>query len=135
MYGFPGVSFVTAATGTGLQIGAAAQRSRAFAKVAVRLAPGGTAHAWLKVAVAGNYPATSCHPATAHWLRIYPPGETAAGRPARLFDCAPVAAGGSWCHADTGVSMAPSPYLAPHGGREFVSRCTHFLNRSVISGT
>jgi len=86
MYGFPGVSFVTAATGTGLQIGAAAQRSQAFAKVAVRLAPGGTAHAWLKVAVAGNYPATSCHPVTAHWLRIYPPGETAAGYLGHTFD-------------------------------------------------
>jgi len=86
MYGFPGVSFVTAATGTGLQIGAAAQRSQAFAKVAVGLAPGGTAHAWLKVAVAGNYPATSCHPVTAHWLRIYPPGETAAGYLGHTFD-------------------------------------------------
>ena len=39
MYGFPGVSFVTAATGTGLQIGAASQRSQAFAKVAVPSRP------------------------------------------------------------------------------------------------
>ena len=172
MYGFPGVSFVTAATGTGQQIGAAALRGQAFAKVAVRLAPGGTAHAWLKVAAAGNYPASSCGPVTAHWLRIYPPARprpvtsaTPSTRaPRRAPRCSPSCPsgpgrgspiacrkrpgtrraystartplpGGSWCHADTGVSMTPLPYLPSHGGREFVSRCTHFLNRSVISGT
>jgi hypothetical protein len=73
------MSFVTAGTGAGQQIGPAAQRSRAFAKVPVRLAPGGSAHAWLQVPVAANYPASSCHPVTAHWLRVYPPGETVAG--------------------------------------------------------
>lgn len=41
---------------------------------------------WLKVAAAGNYPATSCHPVMAHWLRIYPPGETAAGYLGHTFD-------------------------------------------------
>jgi len=79
LYGYPGVSFVAAPAGTGQQIGAAAQRSRAFAKVAVRLVPGGTAHAWLQVTVAGNYPASTCEPVTAHWLRVFPPGETQAG--------------------------------------------------------
>jgi hypothetical protein len=79
LYGYPGVSFVAAPAGTGQQIGAAAQRSRAFAKVAVRLVPGGTAHAWLQVTVAGNYPASTCQPVTAHWLRVFPPGETQAG--------------------------------------------------------
>jgi hypothetical protein len=79
MYGYPGVSFVTAGDGAGQQIGAAASRSPVFAKATVRLAPGGVAHAWLQVAVAGNYPASSCHPVTAHWLRIYPPGETVPG--------------------------------------------------------
>jgi hypothetical protein len=79
MYGYPGVSFVTAGDGTGQQIGAAATRSPVFAKATVHLAPGGVAHAWLQVAVAGNYPASSCHPVTAHWLRIYPPGETVPG--------------------------------------------------------
>jgi hypothetical protein len=78
LYGYPGVSFVMAGAGTGQQIGAAARRSQAFAKVTVRLAPGGTAHAWLQVTVAANYPASSCQPVTVHWLRIYPPGETAA---------------------------------------------------------
>ena len=79
MYGFPGVSFTAAPTGGGQQIGMAAQRSTAFPKVAIRLAPGASAHAWLKVTVAGNYPASSCQPVTAHWLRIYPPGETVPG--------------------------------------------------------
>jgi hypothetical protein len=70
---------VTTAAGAGRQIGAAALRGTAFAKVAITLAPGRTAHAWLKVAEAGNYPASSCQPATAGGLRIYPPGQTEAG--------------------------------------------------------
>jgi Protein of unknown function (DUF4232) len=86
MYGYPGVSFVTAGSGAGQQIGAAASRSPAFPKVNVRLAPGATAHAWLRVVVAANYPASSCHPVTAHWLRIFPPGETAAGYLGHTFD-------------------------------------------------
>jgi hypothetical protein len=86
MYGYPGVSFAAAPAGAGRQIGVAAQRSSAFAKVAVRLAAGQTAHAWLKVAVAGNYPAATCQPVTAHWLRIYPPGETAASYVGHPFD-------------------------------------------------
>jgi hypothetical protein len=40
--------------------------------VAMRLAPGASAHAWLKVTVAANYSASSCQPFTDHWLRIYP---------------------------------------------------------------
>jgi hypothetical protein len=79
MYGFPGVSFVTSGDATCQQIGAAALRAGAFTKVSVRLAPGGTAHAWLKVAVAQNYPSATCGPVTAHWLRVYPPGSTVAG--------------------------------------------------------
>jgi hypothetical protein len=79
LYGYPGVSFVSAPAGTGSQIGVAARRNAAFAKVTVRLAPGGTAHAWLQVTVAGNYPASACQPVTARWLRVYPPGETKAG--------------------------------------------------------
>jgi hypothetical protein len=85
MYGYPGVSFVTAATAASQQIGVAANRSPAFAKVTVILAPGATAHAWLRVAVAQNYPATTCQPVTAHWLRVYPPGQTVAGYVGRTF--------------------------------------------------
>jgi hypothetical protein len=86
MYGFPGVSFVTSGDATGKQIGAAALRAGAFTKVAVQLAPGGTAHAWLKVAVAANYPASKCNPVTAHWLRVYPPGSTVAGYVSDTFN-------------------------------------------------
>jgi hypothetical protein len=86
MYGYPGVSFAAAPTVAGQQIGAGALRSNAFTKVAVRLAPGQTAHAWLKVAVAANYPASTCKPVTAHWLRVYPPGETAAGFVGHTFN-------------------------------------------------
>jgi hypothetical protein len=78
MYGYPGVSFVTADGSAGRQIGAAAQENPGFGRLAVRLAAGGVAHAWLQVAEAGNYPASTCQPVTAHWLRVFAPGETAA---------------------------------------------------------
>jgi Protein of unknown function (DUF4232) len=78
LYGYPGMSFVTAARSDGQQIGAAAQRNPAFGKLSVRLPAGGVAHAWLQVAQAGNYPASACRPETAHWLRVYPPGDTVA---------------------------------------------------------
>jgi hypothetical protein len=85
MYGYPGVSFVSAGTGAGRQIGAAALRSTAFAKLAVRLEPGSSAHAWLKVTVAANYPAATCDPVTADWLKVYPPEETVAGYVGQTF--------------------------------------------------
>jgi hypothetical protein len=78
LYGYPGVSFVTADSGAGRQIGAAAQENPGLPKVAVRLAADGVAHAWLQVAEAGNYPAATCQPVTAHWLRVFAPGETEA---------------------------------------------------------
>jgi hypothetical protein len=86
LYGYPGVSFVAVPVGTGAQIGAAAKRSSSFGKVTVRLAPGGMAHAWLQVTVAGNYPASVCQPVTARWLRVYPPGETVAGYVGHAFN-------------------------------------------------
>jgi hypothetical protein len=78
MYGYPGMSFVTANGGTGQQIGAAAQENPSYAKKPVQLAAGGVAHAWLEVAEAGNYPSSTCKPMAAHWLRVYAPGNTAA---------------------------------------------------------
>jgi hypothetical protein len=78
MYGYPGMSFVTTASTAGRQIGAAAKQNPSFGKRAVRLAAGGAAHAWLQVTEAGNYPASSCHPVTAHGLRVFAPGETVA---------------------------------------------------------
>jgi hypothetical protein len=85
MYGFPGVSFAAGASATASQIGQAADRAGGFTKVAVQLAPGGTAHAWVKVAAAQNYPASLCQPVSAGWLRVYPPGETVAGYVGHAF--------------------------------------------------
>jgi hypothetical protein len=93
MAGYPGVSFVTAANPTGRQIGAAAQRNPAFGATVVRLEPDGHAHVWLQVAAAGNYPEASCHPVTAHGLRVYPPDETEAGYvPENFSACAATSA-------------------------------------------
>jgi hypothetical protein len=62
------------ATSAGHRIGGAAVRDRAVAPHQVRLRPGGTAHAWLQVAAAGNYPPGTCHPVTAHRLTVRLPG-------------------------------------------------------------
>jgi hypothetical protein len=78
LYGYPGMSFVTADGNAGQQIGAAAQRDPAFGDLSVRLPANGVAHAWLQIAQAANYPASACQPMTAHWLRVFPPGDTAA---------------------------------------------------------
>jgi hypothetical protein len=86
MYGYPGVSFAAAASATSKQMGLAAERTRAFPKVAVRLAPGGTAHAWVKVGFAGDYPASQCRPVAANWLRVYPPGGTVPGYVGHAFN-------------------------------------------------
>jgi hypothetical protein len=86
MYGYPGVSFVTAGSSAGTQIGAAAQENPAFGKLAVRLAPGGAAHAWLQVAAAGNFPPSTCQPQTATWLKVFPPGQTVAVYVNHTFD-------------------------------------------------
>jgi Protein of unknown function (DUF4232) len=75
VFGYPGVSFVTGPSGTIL--GRAAHRNPVTAATTVTLAPGQTAHATLQVAEAGNYDASQCQPVTAHWLRIYPPNQTA----------------------------------------------------------
>ncbi|MGH3257619.1 MAG: DUF4232 domain-containing protein [Streptosporangiaceae bacterium] len=93
MYGYPGVSFVTAGSGTGAQVGAAAQENPAFGKLAVRLAPGGVAHAWLQVAAAGNFPAHACQPQTVEWLKVFPPDQTVAVYVNHSFDaCAAMGA-------------------------------------------
>jgi hypothetical protein len=73
MFGYPGVSWVTGMRGS--QIGDAAARTTGFPSVTVTLAPSGAAHAWLQIADAGNFAASSCHPVAAHWLRIIPPDQ------------------------------------------------------------
>ncbi|HUX69756.1 MAG TPA: DUF4232 domain-containing protein [Cellulomonadaceae bacterium] len=74
--GYPGVSFVTGPSGT--QIGDPARRNPVTAPTTVTLDTGQVAHATLQVAEAGNYDQTQCMPVMAHYLRIYPPGQTAA---------------------------------------------------------
>jgi hypothetical protein len=75
LYGYPGVSFVTAQGGS--QIGPAANRNPAMPKTLVTVAPGQTVHAELQVADAQNYPPGDCGIVTAHWLKVYPPNQTA----------------------------------------------------------
>jgi hypothetical protein len=73
LYGYPGVSFVTARGGR--QIGPAATRNPAVARQLVTLSPGQTVHAELQVVNAENYPPAGCGLVTAHWLKIYPPDQ------------------------------------------------------------
>jgi hypothetical protein len=73
LYGYPGVSFV-AAQGAG-QLGGAAARNSTFSPKLVTLAPGAVAHASVQVVVAQSYPAALCRPVTAHYLRVFPPGQ------------------------------------------------------------
>jgi Protein of unknown function (DUF4232) len=75
LYGYPGVSFV-AAPGTA-QLGGTAARNSTFSPKVVTLAPGAVAHASVQVVVAQSYPASLCKPVTAHFLRVYPPGQVA----------------------------------------------------------
>jgi Protein of unknown function (DUF4232) len=75
MFGFPGISFVTGPGGS--QIGAPADEDPATARSLVTLASGATAHALLQVTVAQNFPAAKCGLTTAHWLKVFPPGQTA----------------------------------------------------------
>jgi hypothetical protein len=76
LYGYPGVSFVTGVGGS--QIGPAAVENPVRSRRLVTLAPGKTASALLQVVNAENYPPRRCKPVTAHWLKVYPPGETSA---------------------------------------------------------
>jgi uncharacterized protein DUF4232 len=75
LYGYPGVSFVTAVGGQ--QIGAAASRSPASKRLIV-LAPGKTAHALLDLTDVLNFPASECAATNAHWIKVYPPNQFSA---------------------------------------------------------
>ena len=59
----------------GIRSAAPPPGSRAVAAHPVTLAPGSTAHAWLVVSAAANYPAGQCHPVTASGLRVQAPGQ------------------------------------------------------------
>ncbi|MFC8502813.1 DUF4232 domain-containing protein [Pedococcus sp. NPDC057267] len=73
--GFPGVSL--SASATGAQLGAAADREPGQASPLVRLAPGASATAMVRVTQAANY-GPRCQLARATGLRVYLPGDTAA---------------------------------------------------------
>jgi Protein of unknown function (DUF4232) len=70
--GYPAVALTSGVTGQ--QIGTEAAVDRAVPVTAVSLPPGGTAHAWLQVVSAANYPPGQCHPVTAAGLRVVVPG-------------------------------------------------------------
>lgn len=76
LFGYPGVSFVTGQGGA--QLGRAARRNPVAHATTVTLVPGAVAHATLQVAEAGNYDQAQCKPVTAHWLKVFPPDQTAA---------------------------------------------------------
>ena len=71
--GYPGVAFVTGVPGH--QVGSPASRQSGLATHPVTLAPGATAHAWLVISAAANYPAGQCQPVTASGLRVQAPGQ------------------------------------------------------------
>ena len=75
LYGYPGVSFVTAIGGS--QIGAAASRSPASKRLIV-LSPGKKAHAVLDLLDVLNFPSSDCAATNAHWIKVYPPNQFSA---------------------------------------------------------
>lgn len=74
LYGYPGVSLVSASHA---QLGLAATRMSTVPVKVITLASGATASATVQIADALNYPASSCNPAKAAYLRIFPPNQTA----------------------------------------------------------
>jgi hypothetical protein len=87
LYGYPGVSLVSAPPYT--QIGLAAQRSSTTPVKQITLATGATASAVLRVVDALNFGTATCSPTKAAFLRIYPPNQTA---PVYLADASQVCA-------------------------------------------
>jgi hypothetical protein len=77
LFGYPGVSFNTEGSGGGSQIGRAADRSSLVGSQLITLVPGAAAHATLQVVNAANFPPGKCQLVMAHWLKIYPPNQTA----------------------------------------------------------
>lgn len=74
LYGFPGVSGVTA---DGVQLGSPARWNHVIAPRTVVLTPGSTAHDILQMVDVFNYPAGTCKPVKADGLRVYPPNQKA----------------------------------------------------------
>ncbi|HUZ24452.1 MAG TPA: DUF4232 domain-containing protein [Streptosporangiaceae bacterium] len=74
LYGYPGVSLAGGKPVS--QIGLAAVEDHTSARELVTLAPQAVANALLKIIDAGNYSVSTCGPATAHYLQIFPPNQT-----------------------------------------------------------
>jgi len=92
LYGYPGVSFLTAGHAA---ITAPATRAGASSHQ-VTLAPGQTTSAQVKTPNVGNLPRTACHQATAASLKVYPPNDTVpVFVPTRISVCAAHTPGGS----------------------------------------
>jgi Protein of unknown function (DUF4232) len=75
LYGYPGVSLVSAPPYT--QIGLAAKRSSTTPVKLITLVTGASANAVLQVVDALNFPTATCNPTKAAFLRVYPPNQTA----------------------------------------------------------
>jgi Protein of unknown function (DUF4232) len=75
LYGYPGVSLVSAPPYT--QIGLAAQRASTTPVKLITLAPGASANAVLQIVDALNFGSATCSPTKAAYLRVYPPNQTA----------------------------------------------------------
>ena len=74
LYGYPGVSLVSAPPYT--QIGLAAQRGSTVPVKLITLASGASANAELQIVDALNFGPATCSPTKAAYLRIYPPNQT-----------------------------------------------------------
>jgi len=72
LYGYPGVSFVTA--GSGDQVGTPASRNPQHPARTVILASGASADAVVQVVDHGNYGADQCKATAVSGFRVYPPG-------------------------------------------------------------
>jgi hypothetical protein len=84
--GYPGVSLVTGPSHQ--QLGLAAKRSTSTPATTVTLAPGATANAQLQIVDALNFPSSTCSPAKATDLKVFPPDQfTAVYLPDTSYGC------------------------------------------------
>jgi Protein of unknown function (DUF4232) len=84
--GYPGVSLVTGPSHQ--QLGLAAKRSTSTPATTVTLAPGATANAQLQIVDALNFPSSTCQPAKAADLKVFPPDQfTAVYLPDTAYGC------------------------------------------------
>jgi hypothetical protein len=84
--GYPGVSLVTGPSHQ--QLGLAAKRSTSMPATTVTLAPGATANAQLQIVDALNFPSSTCSPAKAADVKVFPPDQfTAVYLPDTSYGC------------------------------------------------